>query len=47
MEPYYKYSIGGNLMVFNKDYNTREKLIINSFKSFKSKVLIAKHRRSL
>jgi hypothetical protein len=34
-------------MVFNKDHNTREKLIANSFKSFKSKVLIAKHRRSL
>jgi len=39
--------MGGNLTVFNKDYNTREKLIVNSFKSFKSKVLTAKHRHSL
>ena len=46
-EPYCEYGIGGNLTVFNKDHNTREKLIANSFKSFKSKVLTAKHRRSL
>jgi len=46
-KPYCEYSTGGNLMVFNKDHDTREKLIANSFKSFKSKVLTAKHRRSL
>jgi len=39
--------MGGNLTVFNKDHDTGEKLIANSFKSFKSKVLTAKHRRSL
>jgi len=45
MEPCCEYSIGGNLTIFNKDYNT-----VNSFKgfkSFKSKVLTAKHRCSL
>jgi len=46
-EPYCEYGMGGNLTVFDKDYDTREKLIANSFKSFKSKVLTAKHRRSL
>jgi hypothetical protein len=35
--------MGGNLTVFDKDYDTREKLIVNSFKPFKSKVLTAKH----
>jgi len=45
MELCYEYSIGRNLIIFNKDYNT-----VNSFrgfKSFKNKVLTAKHRRSL
>jgi len=46
-ELYCEYSTGGNLIVFDKDYNTKEKLIANSFKSFKSKVFTAKYRRSL
>ena len=45
MELCCEYSTGRNLTIFNKDYDT-----VNSFrgfKSFKSKVLTAKHRRLL
>jgi len=45
MELYCEYNTGRNFTIFDKDYNTA-----NSFrgsKSFKSKVLTAKYRRSL
>ena len=48
IEPYYKYSIGGNLIIFNKNHNITEEgnhkqLQVNQ----KLQVLTAKHRRSL